>query len=92
MVQKRKVPQRKCVITNEMKAKHDLIRIVRNKEGEVFVDPTGKQNGRGAYLSKDVSVINKAEKTAVLNRHLNAKVDPSVYEELREIIGKSNEK
>lgn len=39
MVKKRKAPERKCVVTNETKPKKDLIRIVRNKEGEVFVDP-----------------------------------------------------
>lgn len=52
MAKKKKIPERKCVITNEMKPKKELIRIVRNKEGEVFVDVTGKKNGRGAYLSR----------------------------------------
>jgi uncharacterized protein len=86
MVQNRKTPERKCIVTNEMKAKKDLIRVVRNKEGEVFVDPTGKKNGRGAYLSKDISVIDKAEKTGVLSRQLNAQIDSSIYEELRVLV------
>ncbi|WP_249869748.1 RNase P modulator RnpM [Oceanobacillus saliphilus] len=93
MVQKRKAPERKCVVTNEMKPKKELIRIVRNKEGVVFVDPTGKKNGRGAYLSRDLDVITKAEKSNVLNRTLNAEVDASIYEELKQIIsGKTHEK
>ncbi|WP_421904012.1 RNase P modulator RnpM [Oceanobacillus halophilus] len=93
VVKKRKVPERKCIITNEMKPKKDLIRIVRNKEGEVFVDPTGKKNGRGAYLSRDMDVILQAEKSNVLNRHLNTEVSPSVYEDLKKmIVGKANEK
>ena len=50
MAKKRKIPQRKCIVTNELKPKKEMIRIVRNKEGEVFIDPTGKQNGRGAYI------------------------------------------
>lgn len=91
MVQKRKVPERKCVVTNEQKPKKELIRIVRNKEGQVFVDPTGKKNGRGAYLSRDIEVIAKAEKTNVLSRQLNAKVDSKIYEELKEIAAE-NEK
>ncbi|MFD1850344.1 RNase P modulator RnpM [Oceanobacillus bengalensis] len=87
MVKKRKIPERKCVITSEMKPKKDLIRIVRNKEGEVFVDSSGKKNGRGAYLSKDLTVILQAEKTNALNRHLDADVDPSIYEELKKLVG-----
>jgi len=93
MVKKRKTPERKCIITNEMKPKKELIRIVRNKEGEVFVDPTGKKNGRGAYLSKDLDVILRAEKTDILQRHLNTEVDPSIYEDLKQAVsGNSDEK
>lgn len=93
MAQTRKVPQRKCIVTNEMKPKKELIRIVRNKDGEIFVDETGKKNGRGAYLSKDLNVIEKAEKNNILNRHLNTQVDPSVFDELKQIvIGKTHEK
>ncbi|WP_337969767.1 RNase P modulator RnpM [Virgibacillus salexigens] len=91
MAQKRKIPTRKCVVTNELKPKKDLIRIVRNKEGEVFVDPTGKKNGRGAYLSKDIGVIDKAETSNILSRHLNAEVDASLFDELREFVSNQNE-
>ncbi|WP_010530663.1 RNase P modulator RnpM [Lentibacillus jeotgali] len=83
---KRKIPQRKCVVTNEMKPKKELIRVVRNKEGEVFVDPTGKKNGRGAYVSNDLAVIEKAEKSGILSRQLNAEIEPSVYEELKRFV------
>ncbi|GGJ92771.1 hypothetical protein GCM10007063_14190 [Lentibacillus kapialis] len=83
---KRKVPQRKCVVTNEMKPKKELIRIVRTKEGDVFVDPTGKRNGRGAYVSNDPAVIEKAEKTGILSRQLNAEIEPSIYEELKRFV------
>ncbi|SES76219.1 hypothetical protein SAMN05216389_10281 [Oceanobacillus limi] len=93
MVQKRKIPERKCVVTNEMKPKKELIRVVRNKEGEVFVDPTGKKNGRGAYLSKDLEVIEKAKKSGTLNRQLNTEIDSTIYDELRELIlGENNAK
>lgn len=86
MAQKRKAPERKCVVTNEMKPKKELIRVVRNKEGEVFVDSTGKKNGRGAYLTRDLDVILKAEKSSVLDRTLNAEVDPTIYEELKQLL------
>lgn len=93
MVQKRKTPMRKCVVTNEMKPKKELIRVVRNKEGDVSVDLTGKKNGRGAYLTIDSDVVNQAETTGILNRQLNTEVEPSIYDELRQIVKeKSNEK
>ena len=89
MATKRKVPERKCIVTGEMKPKKELIRVVRSKEGEVSVDPTGKKNGRGAYLTKSLEIINKAEDSNILNRQLNAAVDASIYEELRKLVSQS---
>ncbi|MBB6452883.1 hypothetical protein HNQ94_001329 [Salirhabdus euzebyi] len=86
MVKKKKTPLRKCVVTKEMKDKKELIRIVRNKEGEVFVDKTGKQNGRGAYISKDKDVIEKAKNKDILSQQLKTKIDPSLYDELLELV------
>ncbi|MFZ0370643.1 MAG: YlxR family protein [Halobacillus sp.] len=91
MARSKKQPLRKCIVTQEMYPKKQLIRVVRNKEGEVFVDESGKKNGRGAYLSRDLDVIEKAEKHQVLNRHLNTSVDAAVYEELKATI-KADEK
>ncbi len=53
---------RKCIVTGDMKPKKELIRIVRSKEGEVSLDPTGKKSGRGAYLSKDKEIILASKK------------------------------
>ena len=52
-MKQRKVPLRTCVVSNEKCEKKDLLRVVRNNEGQVFVDDTNKANGRGAYLKKD---------------------------------------
>ena len=57
----RKIPLRKCLATGEQLPKQQLIRVVRNKEGEVFVDPTGKMNGRGAYLKRSHAAFEKAK-------------------------------
>ncbi len=81
-MKKRKIPLRKCVITNEQLPKQELIRIVFNKELGVMIDETGKVNGRGAYLKKDVSVIKKAIKSKKLDRHLETKVPEEVYLQL----------
>lgn len=78
----KKVPMRTCVVSHEKLEKKDLLRVVRSNTGEVFVDDTHKANGRGAYLKKDASVIENARKTKVLERHLECKIDDSIYEEL----------
>jgi len=82
----KKIPMRSCVVTKEKLEKRELIRIVRTPEGTVVADITGKVNGRGAYLKKDIEVINKAEKTKILERILGVEIDNSVYEEARNLI------
>lgn len=73
---------RKCVVTQERFPKMELIRVVRTPEGEIVVDPTGKQNGHGAYVSKKSETIELAKKNKALERALESKIDDSVYEEL----------
>ena len=57
MVKIRKIPLRKSVVSNEIIDKRDLLRIVKNKEGQVFIDPTGKANGRGAYYDELIAYV-----------------------------------
>ena len=78
----RKIPMRTCVITREKLEKKDLIRVVRTPNGEIIIDDTLKANGRGAYLKKDISVIEKARNSKVLDKHLEVSVSDSVYDEL----------
>ncbi len=79
----KKVPLRKCVATGEQLPKKELIRIVKNKEGEVSVDPTGKKNGRGAYLKRSLDAIELANKEKILNRVLDTEIPEEIYEELK---------
>ena len=78
----KKMPERTCVITREKTLKKDLIRVVRDKEGNVSVDLTGKANGRGAYLKKDASVIEKARSTKALEKILEVTIPDAIYDEL----------
>ena len=71
MVKTRKVPLRKSVVSNEIIDKRDLLRIVKNKEGQVFIDPTGKANGRGAYIKLDNEEAALAKKKKAFNRSFN---------------------
>lgn len=88
MNNRKKVPMRKCVATGEMRPKKELVRIVRSKEGEVSVDPTGKKSGRGAYLSKETEVVMLAKNKNILAKHLETSINDSIYEELLELIEK----
>lgn len=77
----KKIPMRTCIVTREKCEKKDLLRIVRTPDGSVIVDPTGKSNGRGAYLKKDIEVIKKAEKSKILERVLEVEIPNNIYEE-----------
>ena len=78
----KKIPMRSCVVTHEKLPKQELVRVVRTPEGNVIVDVTGKANGRGAYLKKDVKVINKAKSTKILENVLEVSIPDSIYEEM----------
>lgn len=84
----RRIPLRTCVVTREQFPKNELLRVVRDNEGNVTVDETGKANGRGAYLKKDIEVLEKAKKSKVLEKHLECKIEDSVYDKIKEIIEK----
>ena len=85
-MKQRKIPMRTCVVTHEKCEKKDLIRIVRTPEGNVVIDLTGKQNGRGAYLKKDASVFTKAKNTKILDKILEVEVDDKIFDELNELV------
>lgn len=82
----KKVPMRSCVVTGEKLEKKELIRIVRDNQNHIFIDLTGKANGRGAYLKKDIDVIKRAKKNKILDRRLEVEIPDSVYEELVNMI------
>lgn len=82
----KKIPQRTCVGCNVQKNKNDLIRIVMNKEGMIFVDKTGKANGRGAYICNNIDCLEKTIKTKKLERTFDMQISNEVYDELRKEI------
>ena len=79
----KKVPERTCIGCNETKPKKELIRIVKNKEGQIFIDKIGKANGRGAYICNNIECLEKAIKTKKLERTFETKIESSIYEGLR---------
>ena len=84
----RKIPMRMCSVTRERFPKQELLRVVKTPENEVKVDLTGKLNGHGAYIKKDLEVVVKAKKTKALARALEVEIPEDIYKEIEEIIAK----
>lgn len=79
---------RKCILSNEMKPKKDMIRVVQNKEGDIAADATGKLAGRGAYVSKDVALVEQAQQAQKLEQFFKASQETlePVYKEIIRLI------
>ena len=82
----RKIPMRKCVVTQERFPKKELIRVVRTHEKTVEIDLTGKKNGHGAYIQKSLETLALAKKNKALQRALEIEIPEEVYQELENII------
>ena len=82
MNSKKKVPMRKCVGCGEMKAKKELLRVLRTEEGEFVLDTTGRKNGRGAYVCVSRECFGKAVKNKGLERSFKQAIPEEVYERL----------
>lgn len=80
------IPQRMCVVTREKTDKNKLLRIVKDNLGNVSVDETGKKNGKGAYITKDLEVLETAKKKKVLEKVFEIEDLTSVYEEIHNLI------
>lgn len=85
----KKIPMRTCVVTGEKYEKRELLRIVKDKDGNLSVDETGKMNGRGAYIKKDLEVLNLAKKNKALEKNLECNIPDFIYEEIEAIINKN---
>ena len=83
-MQSKKVPLRKCTGCGEMKPKKELVRVVKTPEGEISLDPTGKMNGRGAYLCKDPQCLRKAQKSKRIEKALSCTVPDEIYNKLEQ--------
>lgn len=82
----KKIPQRTCLGCCESKPKKELIRIVKQSDGKIFIDKTGKADGRGAYICNSVECLEKAMKSKRLEKNFETKIDNEIYESLRGVI------
>lgn len=86
MMTAKKVPLRRCVISKETLPKTELIRIVKQPDNVVVIDASGKLNGRGAYIKKDLKLLLKLKKSKQLERNLAVDIPETIYEQLEQLM------
>lgn len=80
----KKLPLRMCIACRELKDKRELLRVVKNSDGEIFIDLTSKAQGRGAYICDKSECIAKLRKQRLLNKVFSCAVDDEVYTRIEE--------
>ena len=83
-MQQKRVPLRKCTGCGEMKSKKELVRIVKDPEGAISLDRTGKKAGRGAYICPDEACLVAARKARRLEKSFSCQIPDAVYTQLEE--------
>lgn len=78
----KKIPLRKCLGCGEQKAKKELVRVVKNSDGEISLDLTGKKPGRGAYICPNADCLSKARKAKRIDRAFECTVPAEIYDEM----------
>ena len=84
MPKTKKIPMRMCIACREMKPKSEMTRVVRNAEGEIALDLTGKAPGRGAYVCSEEACLKKLTGKKLLNKAFSAKVEEEIYRGVEE--------
>ena len=84
MPKTKKIPLRQCIACRELKPKKEMLRIVENSQGKIFLDFLGKASGRGAYICNDENCVKKLKKQRLINKVFACEVDESVYVAIEE--------
>jgi len=80
------IPKRTCIGCNIQKDKKELIRIVKDKDGNISIDKTGKANGRGAYICNNIECLEKAKKSKKLDRTFETSISEEIYSNLEQML------
>lgn len=83
-MQQKKIPLRKCTGCGEMKPKKELVRVVKTPEDEILMDLTGRMNGRGAYICRDVECLKKARKSKRIEKSFQCSIPDEVYDKMEQ--------
>lgn len=84
MPKTKKIPLRMCIACRELKEKRDMLRIVKNAQGEIFIDFSSKAPGRGAYICDNPDCIKKLRKQRLINKVFSCEVPEEVYSRIEE--------
>ena len=79
MAKTKRIPTRMCIACREMKPKSEMTRVVKNADGEIFADPTGKAAGRGAYICANPKCLEMLNKKKLLHKAFSTNVSQEVY-------------
>lgn len=90
-MQAKRIPMRMCTGCGEMKPKRELCRVVKNKEGEVSLDLTGKKPGRGAYVCNSLECLKKARKSRRIERSFQMKIPDEIYDAMEKEMSEQDE-
>lgn len=80
----KKIPLRMCIACRELKDKKQMLRVVKNTEGKIFIDFSSKASGRGAYICDNPDCIKKLKKQKLLNKAFSSAVEDAVYAAIEE--------
>lgn len=80
----KKIPLRQCIACRQLKEKKEMLRIVKDAEGKVFLDFSSKASGRGAYICDNPDCIKKLKKSRLLDKTFACRVDEGVYTAIEE--------
>ncbi len=84
MPKTKKIPMRMCIACREMKPKAEMTRVVKTADDEIYLDPTGKAAGRGAYVCGNADCLKKLSGKKLLNKAFSANVGEEVYKGIEE--------
>ncbi|MCD8041282.1 MAG: YlxR family protein [Clostridia bacterium] len=84
MPKTKKIPLRQCIACRELKEKRDMLRIVKNAQGEIFLDFSSKAAGRGAYICNNPDCVKKLVKNKLVNKVFSCEVPQEVYSRIQE--------
>ena len=85
----KKIPMRMCTGCGEMKPKRELVRVVKSPEGEVSLELTGKQPGRGAYVCRSADCLRAARKARRFERAFSCRIPDEVYDRMEEELSRN---
>ncbi len=78
----KKVPMRQCLGCKQLKPKRELIRVVKNSEGEVSIDLVGKKPGKGAYVCRSIDCFKAARKSKSFEKSLSCAIPSDVFDSM----------